>query len=110
MQSVVFGPQLAGLEHGEDVTCWIANGGHSMVNPDQIRPWIRVVRDALLILFGSAIVIEQLTRNFLTGDPPNVTWLGFAAFLFGLVPAFRLDEWLFKGGRNGNGGGKNGGP
>jgi hypothetical protein len=79
------------------------------MTPEGVRVWIRVCRDALLIVFGSAIILVQLYRNFTTGEPPNVTWLGFAAFLFGLVPAFRLDEWLFKGDRNGNGGGKRNG-
>ena len=81
-----------------------AHPGHQM-NPDSVRVWLRVIRDAALIAFGSAIIIVQLWRNFQTGEPPNVTWLAFAAFLFGLVPAFRFDEWLFKGARNGNGNG-----
>lgn len=80
------------------------------MNPDSVRIWIRVIRDAALLTFGSVIILEQLYRNLMAGEPPNATWLAFAAFLFGLVPAFRLDEWLFKGGRNGNGNGKSAKP
>ena len=82
-----------------------------LMTPDQIRIWLRVIRDAALVVFGSAIIIVQLWRNLQTGEPPNATWLAFAAFLFGLVPAFRFDEWLFRGKNgNGNGNGDNGAP
>lgn len=73
-------------------------------NPEAIRVWLRVARDVFLLVAAVAIIGVQLWRNFETGEAPNVTWLAFAAFLLGLVPAFRLDEWLFKNGRNGNGG------
>lgn len=74
------------------------------LDPEAFRVWIRVARDVFLLLASIAIIGVQLYRNFQTGEAPNVTWLAFAAFLLGLVPAFRLDEWLFKNGRNGNGG------
>lgn len=67
--------------------------------------WIRVARDLFLLLAAAAVILVQLYRNLQTGEAPNVTWLAFAAFLLGLVPAFRFDEWLFK-----NGNGKRNGP
>lgn len=71
-----------------------------MANPDDVRTWLRLGRDFVVYGWASAIVAVQLYRNAAYGDPPNLSWLGFAAFLFGLVPAIRLDEWIF---RSGNG-------
>lgn len=75
------------------------------LDPEAFRVWIRVARDVFLLVASIAIIGVQLYRNFQTGEAPNVTWLAFAAFLLGLVPAFRLDEWLFKGNGNGKSGG-----
>lgn len=66
------------------------------------------MRDVVIYALATAIVVVQLYRNLETGEPPNLSWLGVAAFFFGLVPAIRIDQWLFrengKNGKNGNGG------
>jgi len=77
------------------------------MDPELVRVWIRVIRDVIIYSLATSAVLVQLYRNLRTGEPPNLAWLGFAAFLFGLVPAFRLDEWIFKG-NGGNRRGSNG--
>lgn len=55
---------------------------------------------------ATVILIVSLSLYILRGEPPNYTYIGAALFLYGLAPALRADEWLF---RNGNGkSGKNG--
>lgn len=78
------------------------------MSPERARAWIRVIRDAILIASGIAIVSVTLILWIVRDEPPNYTLLGFAALLFGIGPLMRADEWLLR--RNGNGRtGKNGG-
>lgn len=72
------------------------------MEPELVRQWLRVGRDVVIYALATAAISVQLVRTFQDGAAPNVTWLGFAAFLFGLVPAIRADEWLFRGGERGN--------
>lgn len=58
----------------------------------------------MLYTIATVIVCTNLILYVSRQEPPNVTWFAFAAFLYGLAPALRADEWLM---RNGNG--KNGG-
>lgn len=73
------------------------------MSPERARAWIRVVRDALLILFGtitfSVVLILYVVRN----EPPNITLIGFATAAFGLGVVLRADELVVRGNGNGNG-------
>ena len=76
------------------------------MDPDVFRAWIRVGRDLLLYTVGTVIVSVNLFLYASEGRAPNYTWIAFAAFLYGLPPTFRADEWLLrKNGKNGNGNG-----
>lgn len=78
------------------------------MSPDRARAWIRVIRDAILIVAGSAIVGVVLLLYVVRDEEPSFTLLGVAGVFFGLGAALRADEWIIKNG-NGKNGGKNGG-
>jgi hypothetical protein len=73
------------------------------VSPERARAWIRVVRDALLILFGTATFTTVLVLYVVRNEPPNITLIGFATAAFGLGVVLRADELIVRGNGNGNG-------
>lgn len=73
------------------------------MSPARARAWIRVCRDALLIVFGAATYITVLTLYIVRGEPPNLTLIGFATAAFGLGVVLRADELIVRGNGNGNG-------
>jgi hypothetical protein len=75
------------------------------MSPDDARAWIRVVRDAVIYSLATVILVTNLVLYVTRAEPPNVTWIAAAAFFYGLAPALRADEWLLRGGKNGNGNG-----
>lgn len=66
------------------------------------------MRDAIIYSVATSIFATQLALYALRGVEPNVTWIAAAAFLYGLAPALRADEWLLKNGKQN--GKQNGGP
>lgn len=64
------------------------------MNEATARAWMRIIRDALLVLVATFIAVHETISS---GDP-NFYLLAFAATLYGLPPALRLDERRFKGG------------
>lgn len=83
----------------EGATAWV------QVSPERARAWIRVARDGLLILFGTATFATVLVLYIVRGEPPNLTLIGFATAAFGLGVVLRADELVVRGGNgNGNGG------
>ena len=69
------------------------------MSPDLARAWIRVVRDAIIYSIATAIFATQLALYVTRSEEPNVTWITAAAFLYGLAPALRADEWLLRDGK-----------
>lgn len=76
------------------------------MSPERARAWIRVVRDALLIVFGTATFSTVLALYIIRDEPPNLTLIGFATAAFGLGVVLRADELVVRGNGNGNGNGK----
>jgi drug/metabolite transporter (DMT)-like permease len=79
------------------------------VSPEHVRAWIRVVRDAVLILAGTATFTVVLALYVVRDEPPNLTLIGAASAFFGLGVVLRADELIVRNG-NGNGGAKRGAP
>jgi len=75
------------------------------VSPDEARAWIRVVRDAVIYTSATVMLGTVLVLYVIRDEDPSVTLIGASAFFFGLAPALRADEWLLRGGKNGNGNG-----
>ena len=76
------------------------------MSPERARAWIRVVRDALLILFGTVTFSVVLILYVVRKEPPNLTLIGFATAAFGLGVVLRADELVVRGNGNGNNGSK----
>ena len=73
-----------------------------LVDPtDRARAWIRVVRDAVLVVTGVAMFATVLALYITRKEPPNLTLLGAAAACLGLGVILREGEGFFQ--RNGNG-------
>lgn len=68
----------------------------SGVHPDQVKEWLNVILLVILYTLGTVIVVTSLALYITRKEPPNITWLTFAAFLFGLIPSLRADEWLLR--------------
>lgn len=73
------------------------------MSPDEVRAWLRVIRDAVLYVSATVMLGTVIGLYIVRDEPPNVTLLAAAGFFFGLAPALRADEWLLRGGKNGNG-------
>jgi hypothetical protein len=54
------------------------------------------VRDALLILFGTATFTTVLVLYVVRKEPPNLTLIGFATAAFGLGVVLRADELVVR--------------
>ena len=79
------------------------------MTPDLARAWLRVGRDILIYLMATIILSVSLVLYVVRDEPPDYLWIGAAAFLYGLAPALRADEWLLRNGNGKNGrSGKNG--
>lgn len=63
------------------------------MSPATARQWIRIVRDALIVIVATFIAIHETV----TSREPNFYLLGFAATLYGIPAFLRLDEKRFKG-------------
>jgi hypothetical protein len=74
------------------------------VSPEHVRAWIRIVRDGILILAGTATFAVVLALYVTRDEPPNLTLIGAASAFFGLGVVLRADELIVRG--NGNGGAK----
>ncbi len=74
------------------------------MSPDEARAWLRVIRDAIIYVAATVMLGTVIGLYILRDEDPNVTLLAAAAFFYGLAPALRADEWLLRGGKNGNGG------
>lgn len=79
------------------------------MSPDKARAWIRVARDALLILLGTVTFLSVLILYIVRREPPNLTLIGFATAAFGLGVVLRADELIIRGNGDSNGKAKNGG-
>ena len=73
------------------------------MTPERARAWIRVARDALLIIAGVAAYTTVLVLYIVRREPPNLTLIGFATAAFGLGVVLRADELVVRGNGNGNG-------
>ena len=73
------------------------------VTPELARAWLRVARDVLIYMMATVILGTSLALYVIRDEPPNYTYIAAALFLYGLAPALRADEWLFRNGKNGNG-------
>jgi drug/metabolite transporter (DMT)-like permease len=71
------------------------------VSPEHVRAWIRVVRDAVLILAGTATFTVVLALYVVRDEPPNLTLIGAASAFFGLGVVLRADELIVRNGSNG---------
>lgn len=67
------------------------------MNEQTARAWLRIGRDVTLVLVATFVAIHETLAK---GDP-NFYLLAFAATLYGLPPALRLDERRFKGTQEG---------
>ena len=76
------------------------------MSPERARAWIRVIRDALLILFGTITFTVVLILYVVRREPPNLTLIGFATTAFGLGVVLRADELIVRGDRNGGASGR----
>lgn len=67
------------------------------MTPEQARAWVRVVRDVVLLMAGTYLLVQEQR----TPGPADSILVGAAMGLL-LGPAFlRADDWLRR--RNGNG-------
>jgi hypothetical protein len=73
------------------------------VSPARARAWIRVIRDALLILLGTITFAIVLILYIVRREPPNLTLIGFSTAAFGLGVVLRADELVVRGNGSGNG-------
>lgn len=62
------------------------------MTPTAARAWIRILRDMSLVLVATFIAIHETV----TTDEPDWKLLGFAATLYGIPAALRIDERRFK--------------
>lgn len=76
------------------------------MSPERARAWIRVIRDALLILFGTATFATVLVLYVVRHEEPNLTLIGFATAAFGLGVVLRADELVVRDSSNGSGKGE----
>lgn len=65
-------------------------------SPERARAWLRVIRDGVIYAMATIILGVNVILYVTRSEPPNVTWIGAAVFLYGLAPALRADEWLLK--------------
>lgn len=75
------------------------------MSPDHARAWIRVFRDAILIMAGTATFAVVLALYVVRNEPPNLTLIGAASAFFGLGVVLRADELIVRedGNRSKNG-------
>ena len=78
------------------------------MTPELARAWLRVGRDILIYLMATVILTVSLVLYVVRDEPPDYLWIGAAAFLYGLAPALRADEWLLRNGNGKNGNGRSG--
>lgn len=67
------------------------------MNEQTARAWLRICRDLILVCVATFVAIHETLAK---GDP-NFYLLAFAATLYGLPPALRLDERRFRGAQEG---------
>lgn len=74
------------------------------MSPDEARAWIRVIRDAILVLAGTAMFATVLVLYIVRREPPNITLIGAAGACLGLGVLLRSGELIIRdnGKRNGS--------
>jgi hypothetical protein len=77
------------------------------MSPEEARAWIRVIRDAILVLAGTAMFATVLILYIVRREPPSLELIGAAGACLGLGVLLRSGELVIRDNGKTNGG-KNG--